>query len=69
VKWLGILHSPVFKACTLWRVSPASLVTLVRNVRGHATANEVDLLGLFWHFVDFVWNIVFVFLYPSGVGS
>jgi len=26
------------------------------------------LLGLFWHFVDFVWNIVFVLVYliPSG---
>ena len=44
------------------------LFTLVRNARGVATANDIELLGLFWHFVDFVWNIVFVLVYliPSG---
>ena len=44
------------------------LITLFRSARGAATANDVELLGLFWHFVDFVWNIVFVLVYliPTG---
>jgi cytochrome c oxidase subunit 3 len=44
------------------------LITLARNARGVASANDIELLGLFWHFVDFVWNIVFVLVYliPSG---
>ncbi len=45
------------------------LITLARNVRGVATANDIELLGLFWHFVDFVWNIVFVLVYLIPVGS
>ena len=47
------------------------LITLARNLRGVASANEVELLGLFWHFVDFVWNIVFVLVYliPTGSGA
>jgi cytochrome c oxidase subunit III len=45
------------------------LITLARSMRGVATANEVELLGLFWHFVDFVWNIVFVLVYLIPTGS
>jgi cytochrome c oxidase subunit III len=45
------------------------LITLARNARGVATANDLELLGLFWHFVDFVWNIVFVLVYLIPVGS
>lgn len=42
---------------------------LVRNARGVTTANEVQLFELFWLFVYFGWNIVFVLVYliPSGV--
>jgi cytochrome c oxidase subunit 3 len=39
------------------------LITLVRNVRGRATANDIELLGLFWHFVDLIWILVFTFIY------
>ena len=44
------------------------LVTLVRWLRGKATPAQVELLGLFWHFVDLVWNLVFVlvYLWPTG---
>jgi len=45
------------------------LVTLARNLRRAVSANEVELLGLFWHFVDFVWNIVFVLVYLIPTGS
>src|SRR5438067_12070020 len=44
------------------------LVTLVRWLRQKATAGQVELLGLFWHFVDLVWILVFtiVYLIPTG---
>jgi cytochrome c oxidase subunit III len=44
------------------------LITLVRWLRQKATAAQVELLGLFWHFVDLVWILVFtiVYLIPTG---
>jgi heme/copper-type cytochrome/quinol oxidase subunit 3 len=39
------------------------LAVLFRWVKGTATAHEVELLGLYWCFVDFVWVFVFSFLY------
>jgi heme/copper-type cytochrome/quinol oxidase subunit 3 len=39
------------------------LTVLVRWVRGLATAHEVEILGLYWCFVDFVWVFVFSFVY------
>jgi len=39
------------------------LVTLVRWLRGTATSAQVELLGLFWHFVDLIWILVFTFVY------
>ena len=42
---------------------------LVRNSRGISTPNEIQLFELFWLFIYFGWNVVFVILYmiPSGV--
>ena len=47
------------------------LVTLGRNLRRPVRAGAVELAGLFWHFVDLVWNLVFalVYLIPQGAGS
>jgi cytochrome c oxidase subunit III len=44
------------------------VITLVRWLRGRATAGQIELLGLFWHFVDLVWILVFtlVYLIPTG---
>jgi heme/copper-type cytochrome/quinol oxidase subunit 3 len=44
------------------------LVTLVRWTRQTATPAQIELLGLFWHFVDLVWILVFtiVYLIPAG---
>jgi|SRR5581483_4052016 len=44
------------------------LITLMRWLRGKATASQIELLGLFWHFVDLVWILVFtiVYLIPTG---
>ena len=39
------------------------LATLVAWMRGRAGAGHVELLGLFWHFVDLVWILVFTFVY------
>jgi heme/copper-type cytochrome/quinol oxidase subunit 3 len=39
------------------------LVILGRNAAGVARPSEVELVGLFWHFVDLVWNLVFTFVY------
>ncbi|MGO8968316.1 MAG: heme-copper oxidase subunit III [Myxococcaceae bacterium] len=43
--------------------------TLVRNARGVTTPNEIQLFELFWLFIYFGWNVVFVIVYliPSGV--
>ena len=45
-------------------VGVAYIVTiLVRYLRGLATPHHVELLGLYWCFVDFVWVFVFSFVY------
>jgi heme/copper-type cytochrome/quinol oxidase subunit 3 len=44
------------------------LAVLGRTARGVARASEVELVALFWHFVDLIWNLVFVLVYliPTG---
>lgn len=44
------------------------LITLGRFLKGTASAAQIELLGLFWHFVDLVWILVFtiVYLIPAG---
>jgi cytochrome c oxidase subunit 3 len=42
------------------------LVTFWRSTRGDFTAEKnyrVEVLGLYWHFVDLVWILVFTFVY------
>jgi len=39
------------------------LITLARTAMGKTDANEIEILGLFWHFVDLVWILVFTFIY------
>jgi heme/copper-type cytochrome/quinol oxidase subunit 3 len=39
------------------------LSVLVQYARGRASAQHVELLGLYWCFVDFVWIFVFSFVY------
>jgi heme/copper-type cytochrome/quinol oxidase subunit 3 len=39
------------------------LITLFRTMAGKTDANEIEILGLFWHFVDLVWILVFTFIY------
>jgi cytochrome c oxidase subunit 3 len=44
------------------------LITLGRNAAGIASAGQIELLGLFWHFVDLIWIFVFTLLYLIPVG-
>ncbi len=39
------------------------LVTLAQWLRGKTDAGHIELLGLFWHFVDLIWILVFTFVY------
>ena len=39
------------------------LAVLAQYLRGHASAYRIELLGLYWCFVDFVWIFVFSFVY------
>lgn len=39
------------------------LITLFRTMAGKTNANHIEILGLFWHFVDLVWILVFTFIY------
>jgi heme/copper-type cytochrome/quinol oxidase subunit 3 len=41
-------------------------VILIRTIGGHYTNgdyNQIEICGLFWHFVDLVWILVFTFVY------
>lgn len=38
-------------------------VTLIRTALGKTDADDIEILGLFWHFVDLVWILVFTFIY------
>ena len=29
----------------------------------NGNANPIEILGLFWHFVDLIWILVFTFIY------
>jgi heme/copper-type cytochrome/quinol oxidase subunit 3 len=38
-------------------------VMLIGVMRGKYTTNGIEIAGLFWHFVDLVWILVFTFVY------
>lgn len=39
------------------------LLTALSAQRGKASARDVEAVGLFWHFVDLVWILVFTLIY------
>ncbi len=42
------------------------LIIAMRTAQGHynnGNINEVEICGLFWHFVDLIWILVFTFIY------
>ena len=45
---------------------------LLSGLRGRYSADNyspVEIVGLYWHFVDLVWILVFTFVYLVGAGS
>jgi cytochrome c oxidase subunit 3 len=38
-------------------------VVAVRSARGQSTAEGVEMAGLYWHFVDLVWVLIFTLFY------
>ena len=41
-------------------------IILIRGVMGKYSpenSNEVEIAGLYWHFVDLIWILVFTFIY------
>jgi len=42
----------IYNSCVLAAVS-----------RGHYQAKHVEIAGLYWHFVDLVWILIFTFVY------
>ena len=38
-------------------------VTLIMSGKGKWGYNEVEITGLYWHFVDLIWILVFTFVY------
>jgi len=39
------------------------LLTALYTGRGKATVHDVEAVGLFWHFVDLIWILVFTLIY------
>ena len=48
----------------VWLVS--LLILAFRGRLGPATSLDVELAGLYWHFVDIVWIVIFTLLYLIG---
>ncbi len=46
----------ILLACVLIALAP-------RPVLGDATTRPIELAGLYWHFVDLVWIILFTIVY------
>ena len=38
-------------------------VMLMQTARMKSTYNEIEITGLYWHFVDLIWILVFTFVY------
>jgi heme/copper-type cytochrome/quinol oxidase subunit 3 len=36
---------------------------LLQTARAKSTYNEIEITGLYWHFVDLIWILVFTFVY------
>ena len=44
----------------------AIAIIAARNPAGRPSALDVDIAGLYWHFVDIVWIVIFTLLYLIG---
>jgi len=55
------LHVAIGIGCILWMAAQSLL-----PARFRPNATSIDLLGLYWHFVDLVWVFLFPLLYLIG---
>ncbi len=39
------------------------LITALQTARGKTNSNHIEIVGLFWHFVDLIWILVFTLIY------
>ena len=39
------------------------LYTVIRAHMGKYTGDRVEIVGLYWHFIDVVWVFIFAFFY------
>ena len=44
------------------------IAVLIATIMGKTDANTIEVCGLFWHFVDLVWILVFTFIYLIPYG-
>jgi cytochrome c oxidase subunit III len=54
-----------FHGCHVFAGTTYILVMTIRSAMGKYdhNANPIEILGLFWHFVDLIWILVFTFIY------
>jgi cytochrome c oxidase subunit 3 len=55
-----------FHGCHVFAGVVYLTVMLIRSAMGkydHGKHDHIEILGLFWHFVDLVWILVFTFIY------
>jgi heme/copper-type cytochrome/quinol oxidase subunit 3 len=38
-------------------------ISLLAIMKGHWSTNSIEILGLYWHFVDLVWIVIFTIIY------
>jgi heme/copper-type cytochrome/quinol oxidase subunit 3 len=52
---LHVLTGTIYNSVTLWRTSKGTF--------DNGNVDGIEIAGLFWHFVDLVWILVFTFVY------
>jgi heme/copper-type cytochrome/quinol oxidase subunit 3 len=52
-----------FHGCHVFTGVTYLSVILIGVMRGKYTTNGIEIAGLFWHFVDLIWILVFTFVY------
>jgi len=52
-----------FHGCHVFAGVVYLTLMVIQAARGKAGYNEIEILGLYWHFVDLIWILVFTFVY------